>query len=269
MKRILGAIRRADERYGMIKDGDRVCVGVSGGKDSLTLMYALSLYRRFSKARFSLQAVMLDLGLTNEDTSAVEAFARSIDVPFEVRKTQIGEIVFNVRKEPNPCSLCATLRRGALNNAALEYGCSKVALGHNRDDVLETFLLSLFFESRLSTFAPVTYLSRKKITQIRPMVFLPEKQILSTAKALKLPVMPACCPVANKTKRTEMKQLLESFAKIMPDAQERMIRAISEPDRYRLWDDPRLMRGDEIEEEAPGLCMGAGCAAMRESREKE
>ena len=256
MKRILGAIRRADERYGMIKDGDRVCVGVSGGKDSLTLMYALNLYRRFSKARFSLQAVMLDLGSNDADTSAVEAFARKIDVPFEVRKTQIGEIVFKIRKEPNPCSLCATLRRGALSNAALEHGCNKVALGHNRDDVLETFLLSLFYESRLSTFAPVTYLSRKQITQIRPMVFLPEKQILSTAKALMLPVMPPCCPVSDKTKRTQMKQLLDSFAKIMPDAQERMIRAISEPDRYRLWDHLFSSQEEPNEAAATGFCSG-------------
>ena len=251
----MGAIRKADERYHMIRPGDKICVGVSGGKDSLLLMYGLSLYRRFCKAPFELQAVMLDLGLSNDSTEAVEAFAEKIGVPLDIRKTQIGEIVFDIRKEKNPCALCATLRRGALNNAAIEHGCNLVALGHNREDVLETFLLSLFYESRLNTFGPVTYLSRKEITLIRPFVFLPERYILSVAKRLELPIMKACCSAAGNTKREEMKKLLEAFSDTWPDVEERMIRAISDTDSYGMWDrlrpPPRDLQTDgEILEES-------------------
>ena len=155
MKQVLGCIRRADERYNMIQDGDKICVGVSGGKDSLLLMYGLKLYQLFSKKKYDLCAVMLDLGIVEQDTSGIEMFAKEHDIDFEVRKTDIGDVVFNIRKEKNPCAMCAKMRRGALNDIALEKGCNLVALGHNREDVLETFLLSLFFEARLNTFAPI------------------------------------------------------------------------------------------------------------------
>jgi len=240
LKQVLGAIRKADERYHMIRPGDKICVGVSGGKDSMLLMYGLSLYQKFCKAPFELQAVMLDLGLSKENTEAVEAFAKKIGVPLDIQKTHIGEIVFDIRKEKNPCALCATLRRGALNNAAVEHGCNLVALGHNREDVLETFLLSLFYESRLNTFGPVTYLDRKGVTLIRPFVFLPERYILSVVNRLEIPTLKACCTAAGNTKREEMKKLLESFSEIFPDVENRMMRAISDTDSYGMWDRLRL-----------------------------
>mgnify|MGYP004539116139 FL=1 len=143
MKRVLGSIRRADERYHMIEDGDRICIGVSGGKDSLLLMEALKLYQNFSRTKFEVCAVSLDLGIVEQDWESIKAFAARIGIDYTVLKTDIGEVVFHIRQEKNPCALCAKLRRGALNNAARDRGCNKVALGHNREDVLETFLMSM------------------------------------------------------------------------------------------------------------------------------
>lgn len=248
MKRILGCIRRADERYKMIRNGDKVCVGVSGGKDSLLLMYGLKLYQRFSYTNFDMCAVMLDLGISDQDYECVAEFARSIDVPFDILKTDIGDVVFNVRKESHPCALCAKLRRGALNDAARQRGCNLVALGHNRDDVIETFFMSMLYESRLNTFGPVTYLGRKDVTVIRPLVFLPEKYALSVAKKLELPIRKPNCPVAGNTKREEMKDVIRYFNSIMPDAEERIMKAISDTEKYGMWD--RLRRPPrDIEEE--------------------
>ena len=170
MKRVLGSIRRADERYHLFEDGDKVCIGVSGGKDSLLLMEALKLYQRFSKTKFEVCAVTLDLGIVEQDWSAVTAFAERIGMDYSLIKTDIGDVVFNIRQEKSPCALCAKLRRGALNNAARDRGCNKVALGHNREDVIETFFMSLLYEGRVNTFAPVTYLSRSDVTVIRPLV---------------------------------------------------------------------------------------------------
>ncbi len=240
MKRILGCIRRANERYDMIRPGDKICVGVSGGKDSLLLLYGLKLYQRFSYTPFDLCGVMLDLGISDEDFAPVEEFARAIDVPFDIIKTDIGDVVFNVRKESHPCALCSKLRRGALNNAAVERGCNLVALGHNRDDVLQTFFMSLLYESRLNTFGPVTYLGRKEVTVIRPLVFLPEKTALSVAKKLELPIRKPNCPVAGKTKREEMKDVIRYFTSLVPDADERIMNAIADTGKYGMWDRLRL-----------------------------
>jgi tRNA(Ile)-lysidine synthase TilS/MesJ len=240
MKHVLGCIRRADERYHMLRGGDRVCVGVSGGKDSMLLLEGLSIYRRFSKARFTLCAVTLDLGLGNPDFSPIEAFAKSIDVPLSIEKTRIGELVFDVRREPNPCALCAKLRRGALNNAAVALGCNKVALGHNREDVIETLLMSLLFEGRMNTFGPVTYMTRAGVTLIRPFVRLPEKYILGAVNARNIPILPSPCPAAGKTKREDMKALLAHLGTIVPDAPEKLICAIADTKKYGLWDRLRL-----------------------------
>ena len=159
-----------------------MCIGVSGGKDSLLLMEALKLYQRFSRTKFEVCAVSLDLGIVEQDWSAVIAFAERIGMDYSLIKTDIGDVVFNIRQEKSPCALCAKLRRGALNNAARDRGCNKVALGHNREDVIETFFMSLLYEGRVNTFAPVTYLSRSDVTVIRPLVFLPEKHALSVAR---------------------------------------------------------------------------------------
>lgn len=240
MKHVLGCIRRADERYHMLRDGDRVCVGVSGGKDSMLLLEGLSLYRRFSKARFTLCAVTLDLGLGDPDFSPIEAFAKSIDVPLTVQKTRIGELVFDVRRETHPCALCAKLRRGALNNTAVALGCNKVALGHNREDVLETLLMSLLYEGRMNTFGPVTYMTRANVTLIRPFVRLPEKYIQGAVNVRNIPILPSPCPAAGKTKREEMKALLAHLRTIVPDAPEKLISAIADTEKYGLWDRLRL-----------------------------
>ncbi len=240
MKRVLGCIRRADEKYHLINDGDRVCVGVSGGKDSLTLLEGLKLYQRFSKTKFELQAVMLDLGISKADTAGVEAFAERIGVDLDVRRTDIGDVVFNIRQETHPCALCAKLRRGALNNAAIDHGCNKVALGHNRDDVIETLFLSLLYEGRINTFHPITYLARKQVTLIRPLIFLQEKYIAAVAKAREFPVMPPNCPAAGKTKREDMKQLISYLCTIVPDAPDKIMHALAGTDQYGLRDKLKL-----------------------------
>lgn len=242
MKHVLGCIRRADERYHMIEDGDRVCVGVSGGKDSLLLMKGLKLYQRFSYTKFDLCAVTLDLGIEDINYSEVEAFAEENGIDYSVIRTDIGKVVFEYRDERSPCALCAKLRRGALNTAAKERGCSKVALGHNRDDVLETFFLSLLYEGRINTFAPVTYLSRKDITVIRPLIFLPEREARSIARAQNLPVLPPHCSIAGSTKRDEARELIKHLSTLVPDVEEKMMHAISTPETYGLWDRMRLKK---------------------------
>ena len=240
MKHVLGCIRRADERYNMIHDGDRICVGVSGGKDSLLLLYGLSLYRMFSKKKYDVMGVMLDLGLVEQDYTALTEWAEKVGVRLDIIKTDIGDVVFNIRKEKNPCALCAKFRRGAINDAAKERGCNLIALGHNREDVIETFLLSLFYESRLNTFAPVTYMDRADVTIIRPLVFFPEKEALSAARRLGLPVQKPNCPVAGITKREYMKNLIKDFRRIIPDPESRIMKAISDTHKYGMWDRMKL-----------------------------
>ncbi len=240
MKRVLGSIRRADERYHLFENGDKVCIGVSGGKDSLLLMEALKLYQRFSRTEFDVCAVSLDLGIVEQDWSAVVDFAERIGMDYSLIKTDIGDVVFNIRQEKSPCALCAKLRRGALNNAARDRGCNKVALGHNREDVIETFFMSLLYEGRVNTFAPVTYLSRSDVTVIRPLVFLPEKYALSVARQRALPVQKANCPAAGHTKREEAKELIKHLSTIVPDVEEKMIHAIANTEKYGLWDRMRL-----------------------------
>ena len=241
MKRVLGSIRRADEKFHLIEDGDKICIGVSGGKDSLLLMRALKLYQMFSKTDFSVCAVMLDLGLKYQNTQPIIEYAKEIGIDFEIIKTEIGKVVFEYRAERSPCALCAKLRRGALNTAALERGCNKVALGHNREDVLETLLMSILYEGRMNTFAPLTYLTRTGITVIRPLIYVPEKHCLSVAKQLNLPILPANCDIAGHTKREEAKEIIQYLCKIVPDADIKMMHAIMNTDKYGLWDRMRTI----------------------------
>jgi len=240
MKRVLGSIRRADERYHMIEDGDKICIGGSGGKDALLLMEAMKLYQRFSYTKFEVIAVMLDLGLKQQDVSKIQAFAERVGIDFEVVYTDIGKVVFEYRDERSPCALCAKLRRGALNTYAVEHGCNKVALGHNRDDVIQTFFMSMLYEGRINTFAPVTYLSRRDVTVIRPLIFLPEKHALSIARARELPILPANCDIAGHTKREEAKQLVQHITGLVPDFEEKVMHALSTTETYGLWDRMRL-----------------------------
>ena len=208
IKRVLSYTRRAVDDYEMIREGDKIAVGVSAGKDSLTLLCALAALRRFYPKKFELCAITVDMGFEGADFSAIRALCDKLEVPYTVVPTEISKIIFDVRKEKNPCSLCAKMRRGALHTAAKELGCNTVALGHHFDDVVETFMLNLFFEGRLGCFQPVTYLSRMDIRLIRPMIYMPEKDVRYFAKNAELPVMSSPCPADGNTQREEMKQLL-------------------------------------------------------------
>lgn len=208
MKRILSHMRRAVDDYSMIENGDSVAVGISGGKDSLALLAALSAYRKFADADFSLTAITIDMGFEGMDFSPVFDFCQRIDVPYIVKKTEIAEIIFNIRKESSPCSLCSKMRRGALNELAKEAGCNKVALGHHNEDVIETFFLSLFYEGRLNSFSPVTYLSRTNMYVIRPFIYVPEGEIKGYARRVSLPVVKNLCPMDGVSKRQDMKEFI-------------------------------------------------------------
>lgn len=235
MKKVLGCIRRADEDFKLIRKGDTVAVGVSGGKDSLMLLYALALYRRFARVNFTIKALTLTLGLAPVDLSPIQKLCDDLDVPYIVQETQIGKVIFEDRKEKNPCSLCAKMRRGALSQLAKEEGCNVLALGHHRDDALETLLLSLLHEGRFHTFHPKSYLSRSDLTVIRPMVYVPEKHIIHVAKELNLPVMKSTCPANGNTEREEMKELLDKLCKLYPNARELMLSALRNEEQYGLW----------------------------------
>ena len=211
LKRILSYTRRAVDDYGMIEDGDKIAVGISGGKDSLTLLYALAHLRIFYPKKFELCAITIDMGFEGADFSAVSALCEQLGVEYKIIPTQISKIIFDVRKESNPCSLCAKMRRGAIHSSAVELGCNKVALGHHFDDVVETFMLNLFFEGRLGCFRPVTYLSRTGITLIRPMIYMPEKDIRYFASKAELPVIKSPCPADGNTERALMKTYLGDF----------------------------------------------------------
>ena len=212
MKRLLSYTRRAIDDYSMIEEGDKIAVGVSAGKDSLTLLCAMAYLRRFYPKKFELIAITIDMGFdAGMDFTPIKDLCEKLDVPYHIIPTQISKIIFDVRKESNPCSLCAKMRRGALHNAAKELGCTSVALGHHFDDVVETFMLNLFFEGRLGCFSPVTYLSRVGIKLIRPMIYMPEKDVKEFTNKNELPVISSLCPADKTTERESMKQLLHSL----------------------------------------------------------
>lgn len=234
MKKTLGCLRKADQDFKLIDSGDRVAVGVSGGKDSLLLLHALSLYRKFSHKNFTVTAVTVTLGLEPFDISGIRALCEELEIPYIVKETQIGEIIFEYRKEKNPCALCAKMRRAILAKACQESGCNKLALGHHREDVLETLFMSLFYEGRFHTFHPKTLMSRTGITVIRPLVYLPESHVKHMLKTLSLPVVSSPCPANGETKRQEMKELMKKLRAIYPDASERLLHALQQ-DHYDLW----------------------------------
>ncbi|MDD3839551.1 MAG: tRNA 2-thiocytidine biosynthesis TtcA family protein [Clostridia bacterium] len=236
LKAILSRLRRAVHQFDMIRDGDSIAVGVSGGKDSMALLYSMYLFQKFQVFDFKLHAITLSLGFDDFDIRPIREFCHRLGIPYTVKETYIGEIVFNRRKEKNPCSLCAKMRRGALNNTAVELGCNKVALGHHLDDVVETFLLSLFYEGRLNTFSPKTYLDRRNITVIRPMVFCTEKQIIGGVNKHGLPVVKTPCPTSGATKRQFAKDTLKQLSHDIPDIREKIMSAIQNKEQINLWD---------------------------------
>jgi len=235
MKVTLGCIRRADQDFQLIEPGDRIAVGVSGGKDSLLMLYALSLYRRIRKD-FTLHAVILTSGPTPPDTSAIEAFCDRLEVPLTVQYTPLYQILFESNQDRSPCPLCARMRRAWLCETSQTLSCNKLALGHHREDALETLLMSLIYEGRFHTFHPKTYMSRTKITVIRPIVYVPEREIIHLARVLNLPVMQNPCPANGHTKRQEMKALLSELGRRYPRLQETMLSALQNDRQYSLWE---------------------------------
>ncbi|MBR3843458.1 MAG: tRNA 2-thiocytidine(32) synthetase TtcA [Christensenellaceae bacterium] len=236
MKKVLGCIRRASDDYNMIADGDKIAVGLSGGKDSMLLLRALTLYKRFSKKNFDLVAITVDLGFGNFDTALIRNYCDSLGVECHILNTEIADVVFNIRKETNPCSLCAKMRKGALYTAAKELGCNKAAFAHHADDVIETLLLSLFFEGKMRTFLPVTYLSRMDITLIRPLIYLPEQDVINAVAKNDIPIAKSPCPANGNTKREVIKNLVKDLRKINPDIKKSLFAAIKNKDNYLLWD---------------------------------
>ncbi len=225
-KKIFGQVRRAVQDYNMIEDGDRIAVGVSGGKDSITLLVALNNLQKFYPKKFEIEAITLNLGIGSPDFSSVESLCRNLGIKYTIEDTQIGKIVFEVLAEKNPCSLCANMRRGALHNAAKELNCNKVALGHNKDDVIETFILSLFYEGRINTFSPVTYLSRKNIFVIRPLIYSDMEDIKGFIKSLNIKAVPNLCNMNNTTKRDLVRSYLLDLQKDVPMAKDNIFGAI-------------------------------------------
>lgn len=227
MRKMQSAVRRAITDFNLIEDNDTVAVGVSGGKDSLTLLYVLAAMRVYMPQKFTVKALMLDLGYKC-DTSEFERFCEKIDVECIIKQTDIANVVFDVRHEKNPCSLCAKMRRGALNELAVESGCNKVALGHHFDDVIETFYMSLIYEARLSCFDAKSYLDRVGVTVIRPLIYIEEKDIINFAEREKLPIIHNPCPADGFTKRQYVKNRLADLERDNPDVKQRIFRAVRE-----------------------------------------
>lgn len=225
MQKLIGLVRRCVQDYKMIEEGDRIGVGVSGGKDSVALLAFLAELRKYNDKKFEVEAITIDMGL-GMDYSAIEQYCKQIDVKFNLIKTEIGPIIFDHRKEKNPCSMCSKMRRGALNQAILDRGMNKLALGHHYDDAVETFMMSLIYEGRISCFQPVTDLDRTGIIQIRPMLYIHEKTIDSFVTRNNLPVITNRCPVDKYTKREEIKKLVYDLSATYPDLRERIFGAM-------------------------------------------
>ena len=211
IRRLLSFTRRAVDDYSMIEEGDRIAVGVSGGKDSLALLCALSDLRRFYPKSFSLVAITVNAGFPNMDFTPVAEFCEKLEIPYVIKESGIADVVFNKRKETNPCSLCAKMRRGSLHDAAKEQGCNKIALGHHFDDVVTTFMLNLFREGRIGCFSPVTYLSRKDLTMIRPLIYAHEDDVRYFVRGNDLPLVQNTCPEDKQTERENMLQFLNDL----------------------------------------------------------
>ena len=226
MQRILGYMRKAIDDYNMISDGDRIAVGLSGGKDSTTLLIGLKNLQRFYPKKFELVAVSINPGFEEFNSELLSNLCNKLDVKFIEEKSHIKEIVFDIRKEKNPCSLCANLRRGIINSVALRENCNKIALGHNEDDVLETFFLNLLYGGSINTFAPSSYMDRSKITLIRPLIYAPEKYIRSFVKRNNIEVMPKVCPIDGVSKREDMKKLIFDLQEDIPNIRANLYGAI-------------------------------------------
>ena len=226
LQQIMSKTRKAVDDYKMINENDTIAVGISGGKDSLALLYALAGMRRFYPIHYSLIAITCDLGFKNVNFNEIKKLCEELDVKYYIVESDISDIVFNVRKEENPCSLCAKMRKGAMYNFLKEVGCSKIAYAHHQDDVVETYMMSLIYEGRLNTFSPVTYLDRTGATVIRPFIYMKEADIIGFVKANNVPVLKSPCPVDGYTKRQYAKDLLKSINEEAPGVRDRIFTAI-------------------------------------------
>ena len=226
MQKILSNFRKAIEEYKMIEERDKIGICLSGGKDSITMLYAFKALQRFYPKHFDIVAISINPGFEFFDTEFLQKICDDLDIPLFIDDSHAKEIVFDIRKEKNPCSLCANLRRGIINSIAIKEGCNKISLGHNQDDVLETFLLNLLYTGNIGTFAPKSYMDRTKITLIRPLVYTPEKDIKRFIKKNNISVMPKVCPMDGKSKREDMKQLIYTLSKNIPMVRANLFGAI-------------------------------------------
>lgn len=226
MQRILSYMRKALEDYKMINEGDKIAICLSGGKDSITMLHAFKALQRFYPKKFDIIAVSVNPGFEFFDTLFLQNICNKVDIPLFIENSNAKQIVFDIRKEKNPCSLCANLRRGVINSIAIREGCNKIALGHNQDDVLETFLLNLLYTGSINTFSPISYMDRTKITLIRPLIYTPEKEIKRYVKKNGITVMPKVCPMDGKSKREDMKQLIFTLTKNIPSLKANLFGAI-------------------------------------------
>ena len=238
MQKILGYMRRAIDDYNMIQDGDKIAVALSGGKDSVSMLMGLKNLQRFYPKKFNIIAVTINPGFEFFDTSFLQDLCNELDIDFFEENAHIKEIVFDLRKEKNPCSLCANLRRGILNSVAIREGCNKIALEHNEDDVLETFFLNLLYGGSINTFAPVSYMDRSKVTLIRPLVYAPEKYIRNFVKRNNIQIMPKACPMDGVSKREDIKELIFSLQKDIPTLRANLFGAIKRGN-INGWNSPK------------------------------
>lgn len=226
-QKLFSYARKAIQDYDMISPGDKIAIGISGGKDSLTLLYAMAKLKHFYPIPYDLVAITVDLGFPDFETSQLSDFAKSFNVPYHVEKTEIAKIVFDLKQEEHPCSLCSRLRKGAFNEAALQFGCNKIAYAHHKDDVINSFLMSMLYEGRLHTFSPVTHLERSHLHLIRPLIYIREGEIISFAKEQQLPIKKNPCPADGVTKRQEAKELIQQLSQTVPETKERIFSSIT------------------------------------------
>lgn len=226
LQQLMSQTRRAIDDYGMIHTGDKIAIGISGGKDSLTLLYALHGLQRFYPEKFDLEAITVDLGNPDFDPSHIRHLCETMQIPYTVVKTEIAQIVFEERKEKNPCSLCAKMRKGALNDAVKKLGCNKIAYAHHKDDIVETMMMSLIYEGHFYSFPPITHLDRTNLTVIRPLMYVSEADVKGFCRKYQLPVVKSPCPADGYTKRQYVKDLLRKLNLENPGVKERMFSAI-------------------------------------------
>ncbi len=235
MKKLLGCIRRADKDFGMIREGDRVAVGLSGGKDSMALLKAMKLYQYFSPNKFHLEAIMISMGFENFNTQVVKDWCAELDIPLTIVETEIAQIVFEERKEKNPCSLCAKMRRGSLHDEMKKRNLNVLALGHHLDDAINTLFMSLYYEGRMHTFSPLSYLSRKDLWMIRPMIYAEERDVVHVVKTHNVPVVKSPCPADKNTVREEMDRRMAALYKEIPTAKHNILNAMKSGEQMELF----------------------------------